>query len=72
MTLFKQNKFYKSPKTNDTYVAIPLSSDTKTSQIDQDLHQLTKGKETLRWERIGLLEGRFVQAVRMQKIREYH
>ena len=63
MTRFKQNKFYKSSKINGNYVAVPLSSDKTTSQIDQGLDQLTKGKEALRWERIGLLEDSFVQAV---------
>ena len=63
MTRFKQNKFYKSSKINGNYVAVPLSSDKTTSQIDQGLDQLTKGKEALRWEMIGLLEDRFVQAV---------
>ena len=67
MTRFKQNKFYKSSKINGNYVAVPLSSDKTTSQIDQGLDQLTKGKEALRWERIGLLEDRFVQAVAKEK-----
>ena len=61
MTRFKQNKFYKSSKINGNYVAVPLSSDKTTSQIDQGLDQLTKGKEALRWERIGLLEDCWVQ-----------
>ena len=38
-----------------------------TYQIDQNLDKLTKGKEALRWERIGLLEDRFVQAVAKEK-----
>ena len=67
MTRFKQNKFYKSSKTNGNYVAVPLNSDKTTSQIDQGLDQLTKGKEALRWERIGLLEDSFVQAVAKEK-----
>ena len=67
MTRFKQHKFYKSSKINCNYVAVPLSSDKTTSQIDQGLDQLTKGKEALRWERIGLLEDRFVQAVEKEK-----
>ena len=67
MTRFKQNKFYKSSKINGNYVAVPLSSDKTTSQIDQGLDQLTKGKEALRWERIGLLEDRFVQSVVKEK-----
>ena len=67
MTRFKQNKFYKSSKINSNYVAVPLSSDKTISQIDQGLDQLTKGKEALRWERIGLLEDRFVQAVAKEK-----
>ena len=67
MTRFKQNKFYKSSKINGNYVAVPLSSDITTSQIDQGLDQLMKGKEALRWERIGLLEDRFVQAVAKEK-----
>ena len=67
MTRFKQNKFYKSSKINGNYVAVPLSSDKTTSQIDQGLDQLTKGNEALRWERIGLLEDRFVQAVAKEK-----
>ena len=45
MTRFKQNKFYKSSKINGNYVAVPLNSDKTTSQIDQGLDQLTKGKE---------------------------
>ena len=64
---FKKNKFYKSSKINGNYVAVPLSSDKTISQIDQGLDQLTKGKEALRLERIGLLEDSFVQAVEKEK-----
>ena len=67
MTRFKQNKFYKSSRINGNYVVVPLSPDIKTSQINQGLEQLTKGKEALRWEKIGLLEDRFVQAVSKEK-----
>tara|TARA_Y100001968_G_C19212528_1_gene645493 strand:- start:344 stop:565 length:222 start_codon:yes stop_codon:yes gene_type:complete len=64
---FKKNKFYNSSKINGNYVAVPLNSAKTTSQIDQALDQLTKGKEVLRWERIVLLEDRFVQAVTKEK-----
>jgi len=67
MTRFKQNKFYNSSKINGNYVALPLRSITTTSQIDQGLDQLTKGKEALRWEMIRLLEDSFVQAVAKEK-----
>ena len=67
MTRFKQNKFYNSPKINGNYFAMPLSSDKTTSQIDQALDQRMKAKEALRWERIGLLEDSFVQAVAKEK-----
>ena len=67
MTRFKKNNFYNSSKINGNYVAVPLNSDEITSQVDQDLDQLTKGKEALRWERIGLLEDPFVQEVTKEK-----
>ncbi len=67
MTRFKQSKFYKSSVINGNYIAVPLNSIKTTSQIDQGLDKLTKGKEALRCERIGLLEDRFVQAVSKEK-----
>ena len=67
MTRFIQDKCYKSSKVNGKYFSVPLSSDKTTSQIDQGLDQLTKGKEALRWERICLLEDHFVQAVAKDK-----
>ena len=67
MTRLNQNKFYKSSKINGNYVVLPLNSDKTTFQIDQSLDQLSKGKEALRWEKIGLLEDRFVQAVAKEK-----
>ena len=67
MTRFKQSKFYKSSRINGNYVVVPLRSDITTSQIDQGLEQLTKGKEALRREKICLLEDRFVQAVSKEK-----
>ena len=67
MTRFKQNKFYKNSRINGNYAVVPLSPDITTSHIDQGLEQLTKGKEALRWEKIGLLEDLFVQAVAKEK-----
>ncbi len=67
MTRCKKNKFTKSLKTNRNYITLPLSSVKKTSQIDQGLDQLSKGKEALRWEKIGLLEDSFVQTFVTEK-----
>ena len=67
MSRFKQNNFYKRSIINANYFVEPLSSDKTTSRINQGLDQLTKGKEALRWEMIGLLEGSFVQAVAKEK-----
>ena len=67
MTRFKQNKLSKSSKVNGNYVAVPLKSDLTPSQVNSDLDRLTKGKEALVWEKIGLLEDRFVQAVCKEK-----
>ena len=67
MTRFKQNKLYNSSKTNANYFALPFISDKTTSQIDQGLDQLTKGKDDIRWERTGLLEDPFIQAVAKEK-----
>ena len=61
MTRFKQNKFYKGSKINDNYFAVPLSSGKTTSEVNPGLYQLREGKEALRWERICLIEDRFVQ-----------
>ena len=52
---------------NGNYVSVPLNSDKTISQIDQGLDQLTKGKDDIRWERIGLLEDPFIQAVAKEK-----
>ena len=67
MTRFKQTKFAKSSKINSKYVAVPFSSELTPSQINSALDRLTKGKEAIRWERIGLLEDSFVQAVCKEK-----
>ena len=67
MTRFNKNKYAKSSKINGNYVAVPLNSDKTISQIDQGLDQLTKGKDDIRWERIGLFEDPFIQAVAKEK-----
>ena len=67
MTRFNKNKYAKNSKINGNYVAVPLNSDKTISQIDQGLDQLTKGKDDIRWERIGLLEDPFIQAVAKEK-----
>ena len=67
MTRFKQNKFSKSSKVHGNYVAVPFGSDLTPAQIHSDLDRLTKGKEALVWEKIGLLEDRCVQAVCKEK-----
>ena len=67
MTRFNKNKYAKSSKINGNYVAVPLNSDKTISQIDQGLDQLTKGKDDIRWERTGLLEDPFIQAVAKEK-----
>ena len=67
MTRFNKNKYAKSSKINGNYVAVPLNSDKTISQIDQGLDQLTKGKDDIRWERTGLLEVSFIQAIAKEK-----
>ncbi len=67
MTRFNQNKYLKGSKINRNYVSIHFSSDKTISQLDKGLDQLTKGKEAIRSERIGLLEDHFVQAVTKEK-----
>ena len=67
MTRFNKNKYAKNSKINGNYVAVPLNSDKTISQIDQGLDQLTKGKDDIRWERTGLLEDTFIQAVAKEK-----
>tara|TARA_Y100001968_G_C18686090_1_gene404708 strand:+ start:214 stop:432 length:219 start_codon:yes stop_codon:yes gene_type:complete len=67
MRRFNKNKYAKSSKINGNYVSVPLSSDKTISQIDQGLDQLTKGKDDIRWERSGLLEVSFIQAIAKEK-----
>ena len=67
MTRFNKNKYAKNSKINGNYVAVPLNSDKTISQIDQGLDQLTKGKDDICWERTGLLEDPFIQAVAKEK-----
>ena len=69
MTHFKHNKFYKSSNINCNCIDVPvhLTSNKITSQKGKGLDQLRKGKEALRWEKIGLLEDSFVQAVAKEK-----
>ena len=67
MRRFNKNKYAKSSKINGNYVAVPLNSDKTISQIDQGLDQLTKEKDDIRWERTGLLEDPFIQAVAKEK-----
>ena len=57
---FKQSKFSRHPSINGTYVSILKSSNIKAAQINEDLDRLTKGKEAIRMETIGLLEDKFV------------
>ena len=63
MTSFNQNKFSKSNQTNSSYVSIPNESDLTTFKVDSLLNQLTKGKEAIRCEKIGLLEDKCVQSI---------
>ena len=67
MIRFKQNKCSKSTKINGNYVSVPLYSKKTSYQINQGPDKLAKGKEALRWEKIGLLEDLFVQAVSKEK-----
>ena len=53
---------------NGNFVGVPLeSSDLTPAQTNPNIDRLTQGKESLRWERIGLLEDQFVQAVCREK-----
>ena len=67
MTRFKPNKFSNSSKINGNYVDLPNFSAKSKFQVDLGLDQLPKAKEALRWERIGLLEDIYVQAVAKRK-----
>tara|TARA_Y100001968_G_C18826330_1_gene466954 strand:- start:125 stop:343 length:219 start_codon:yes stop_codon:yes gene_type:complete len=70
MTSFKQIKFLNSANINDNNVEAHLFSNKTISKIHQGLDQPSKGKEALQWEKICLLEDRFVQAVEIEKERE--
>ncbi len=67
MTHSKQNKFAKNSKINTNYVAIALEQDLGPAQITTGLNRLKESKESLRSEKIGLLEDLFVQAITKEK-----
>ena len=67
MPLIKRNKYSKSTKVNGNYAAVPMTSELSTWQISSDLIQLTKGKEKVLWQKMGLFEEIFVDAIARKK-----
>ena len=63
MTLFKQRKLASDRKSTRYKVASPFEQDSTTHQLDNSLDGLTKGKEAIRCERLGLIEDKFVQSI---------
>ena len=67
MPRLKQNKYLKSEKVNGKFFAVPLTAKWSTSEINSYLDQLTKGKEKVLWQKMGLFEESFVHAVAREK-----
>ncbi len=67
MTGLNQSKFPENKKANWDGVTIPHQSDIARTLINSDPDVLAQGKESLRIERLGLLEDQFVQSVCKEK-----
>ena len=67
MTSFNQSEFTSNTKANGYKFASTFDQDLKTPKQVAPMDGLTKGKEAIRCERIGLLEDKFVQSICKEK-----